>query len=178
MSGVWKATGWAVTIVAVLLALGLVAWVSVPRFLDLHGFVVLSGSMKPALPVGSVAFVRQAEAETIEVGDVLTFYHPESRSPVLVTHRVIEVVRDERLGRAFRTQGDANDIPDEWLVPNGNVYGTVEHVVPYMGHITAAIQGRTGFLLLMGVPGAVIIIGELRNIWREVVVSRRKGPAT
>jgi signal peptidase len=169
--------GWAVTGLAALLVLACLVWVTLPKVLGARPFVVLTGSMAPALPVGSVALVRPVQADQVRVGDILTFYHPESRSRALITHRVIEVTAVGG-GREFRTQGDANDLPDDWVVSQSNVYGTVSDVVPYMGYVTEVIQSRLGFLLLMGVPGSIIVVGEISNIWQQLAAGRAKSSPT
>jgi signal peptidase len=43
--------------------------------------VVYSGSMEPGLPVGTLAFVDSVPAESVRVGDVITFGDPRASSP-------------------------------------------------------------------------------------------------
>jgi signal peptidase len=108
--------GSALLLLAVLAAVGLAAAVGVvPRLLGGMTVTVLSGSMEPELPVGSVAIVRPRPAAEIGVGDVVTFVDrdPEKGTSRIVTHRVIGV----EPGPAFRTQGDANEDPDVRPVP-------------------------------------------------------------
>lgn len=152
-----------------------------PRLLGWQLVVVLSGSMEPTLPVGSVALVEPSHAASVRVGDVLTFRLPEGATNrpqgkvIQVTHRVVEVLQQgQTLG--FRTQGDANDQPDEYIVPADNVVGTVRWQVPHAGYLADRVRTRTGFLLLVALPGALIVAGELRNIWREIrtIRSRKK----
>ena len=166
-------TSWLVTLLAAALLLAFIGWVTLPRILNLRAVVVLTGSMEPALPVGSIAFVEKSGAQDIAVGDVLTFYRPDVTQRVLVTHRVVGVAREQGQP-AFRTKGDANEEPDEWLVPSANVVGPVTRVIPHMGHVTDLIRGRNGFLLLMGIPAALIIIGEAGKIRNELKIMRRE----
>lgn len=68
-----------------------------------------TGSMSPAIPTGSIAFVREIPASDVSVGDVVTV----DRSPALpVTHRVVEVLSTQGGSATFRMKGDANDEPD------------------------------------------------------------------
>jgi signal peptidase I len=169
-----KVAGWAVTLFAAALLIAFIGWIMLPRVLNLQAVVVLTGSMEPALPIGSIAFVeKDRSAETVQPGDILTFYRPDVPQRVLVTHRVVEVVR-ERGALGFRTKGDANSENDDWVVPAPNVVGTVSRVIPYMGHVTDHVRGRNGFLLLMGIPGGLIIISELNKIRREIKVLRQE----
>ena len=169
-----KAASWLVTSLAALLLVAFIGWMTVPRILNVQALIVLTGSMEPALPVGSVAFVQKSGDAAVETGDIITFYRPEAAQRVLVTHRVIEVVETED-GEAYKTQGDANDEPDAWLVPGQLVVGEVGIVIPHMGHVTERIRGRNGFLALMAIPGALIILGEIGKIRQELRILRKRG---
>lgn len=56
---------------------------TLPRLLGYEVYVVVSGSMEPAIPVGSALYVEIVPPEEVEVGDVIAFY---DRGAV-ITHR-------------------------------------------------------------------------------------------
>jgi len=124
--------------------------------------VVLSGSMEPALKVGAVAITRPVDAEDIKAGDILTFYSPLSER--LISHRVIAVEQGSSLH--FSTKGDANEDADPFILPPENVVGKVCFHIPYLGYVSQFVKTPLGFLLTLCLPGLIIIIMELRNIWR------------
>jgi signal peptidase I len=71
--------------------------------------VLRSGSMDPAMPVGSLVLTVPVTAEQLEPGDVITV--PDPQEDRLVTHRVVHV--EQEGGRWLVTlKGDANDTPD------------------------------------------------------------------
>ncbi len=158
---------WLVQAVASAILVATIAWLVVPRFAGWQPQIVLSGSMEPALPVGSVAFVADRDAEQVRVGDILTFRHPDYPGR-LVSHRVVAVNRDERGVVSFRTKGDANDSPDSWTVSADQVVGVVTFHLPYAGYAHRFVRTPTGFGLLVGIPAALLIVGEIGNIVREV----------
>ncbi|MBC8091842.1 MAG: signal peptidase I, partial [Pseudonocardia sp.] len=100
-----------VVLLALLLALAVAV---VPAAVGGSTLTVLSGSMEPTLPVGSVVVVRPRPPAEIGTGDVITFLarDPGSDATRVVTHRVVEVLP----GPEFRTRGDANPDPDPGLV--------------------------------------------------------------
>ncbi len=148
--------------VAVALALvGVILFFVVPRVLQWDMQVVLSGSMEPAMPVGSVVLVRPVDPEAVALGDIITFR--QQGSPDFVTHRVVEVVNEESL--SFRTRGDANEEPDTSLVPADALRGRVWVTIPYLGYVAQHVRQPWGFLLLVGLPGGLIIAGELFRIF-------------
>ena len=80
---------------------------SVPRLFGYQTYDVVSGSMEPEIPVGSMIFVKEIVPEDVVEGDIIAFY---SNSNV-VCHRV---TYNNIYERKFNTKGDAN--PDEDLI--------------------------------------------------------------
>jgi signal peptidase len=68
--------------------------------------VIQTGSMEPAVPVGSLVVARPVAADDVAIGTILVM-RPPGRSPV--THRVIDVDRETGLAT---TRGDANPSND------------------------------------------------------------------
>lgn len=90
---------------------------------------VLSGSMEPAIRVGSLVIVRPS-AE-YKINDIITFPSPEDPN-ILVTHRIIGIQTIEN--RIFYiTQGDANEEPDPDLIAKDDVIGKVLFTIPFLG---------------------------------------------
>ncbi|WP_214673411.1 signal peptidase I, partial [Escherichia coli] len=63
-------------------------------------------------------------------GDVITYQR--GRGDIPVTHRVVEVTRNEG-ELVFYTQGDANEDPDAVPVLAANVIGVVTLTIPLIG---------------------------------------------
>jgi signal peptidase len=158
MKKVAKSLGLAV----VILLIAASAFTLLCSFFGWHVDVVFSGSMKPALQVGSMVLTRPVEAQDISVGDIITFYSPLNEE--LTSHRVVGVENSPSLG--FRTKGDANEEPDDLIVPAENVVGIICFQVPYLGYASHFIKTRLGLLLTLCLPGLVIVIMEARNIRR------------
>lgn len=156
-----RLVGLLVSAVVALALVGIILFFVVPRVLHWDVQVVMSGSMEPAMPVGSVVLVRPVDAEAVAVGDIITFRR--QGSPDLVTHRVVEVVHGDSL--SFRTRGDANEEPDTSLVPADALRGRVWVTIPYLGYVAQHARQPWGFLLLVGLPGGLIIAGELFRIF-------------
>ena len=85
-------------------------------------YVVLSGSMEPAIPVHSVCFVNEnIPFAQITPGEVISF---RMEGGMLVTHRV-SAVQDGRC----TTKGDANSIEDAVPVTADNYIGKTVAVI-------------------------------------------------
>lgn len=131
-----------------------------------HSFVVLTGSMAPAIQPGDVVIVDETDPGAVGTGDVITFVREGSETPV--THRVVGV-QGEGADRQFETKGDANEDVDASTVPAGNVLGTVLVTIPYIGYVIQAVNSREGFLLLVAIPIGLLIVTEL---WSLLAASR------
>lgn len=135
---------------------------------------VLSGSMSPFLEPGDMIVTREVKPENIEVGDVITYRVDEK---TLVTHRVVEVIRED--GRiAFRTRGDANNTDDPELISEDRVVGSMAFKIPYAGYIGRFVRTPKGFVVMIVLPGVLLIAGEIKNIWNELSKEDKKSNKT
>lgn len=133
-----------------------------------HGFIVQSGSMEPAIPVGGVVFVAPAAPADIQRGDVITFNDPDKTAADTqrTTHRVVNVSRADG-EYIFRTKGDANEEPDPGTVTDAQMVGRVILALPLMGYVLAWLSSLPGFILFVLAPAALLIGNELWTIWEE-----------
>lgn len=132
--------------------------------------IVKSGSMEPAIPTGSLVFVRPSESYA--VGDVITFGR-DTAAEIPTTHRIIGV---DGAGSTiqYQTMGDANEDPDPRAIAPGEVIGKVFLSVPYAGYILDFARTPWGFALMIGIPAGLIIVDEVLRIVVEVQKMRRK----
>ena len=136
---IWSVFTTLLVILVVILAILLVG----VRLVGLQVFTVLSGSMEPAYHTGSLIYVREVDARTLDTGDVITFMMNED---TIATHRIAGVVPDEEDPNVirFRTKGDANEFEDATLVHYKNVLGTPFFTIPKLGVFAHFIQNPPG----------------------------------
>jgi len=143
--------------------------VLVPAVLTSSVAAVYTGSMEPAMPVGSLAVVRQVKPSEIVTGDIIAFNPPWEEPDVMVSHRVIEVVPGECIN--FRTKGDANKGPDLDYIPETCILGKVDVCIPNLGYVISYVarysRTEAGFVLLVGVP-TVLLVGSAFRDFRTV----------
>jgi signal peptidase len=147
---------WSARLLALLcaaLAAGAVAVIVViPRVTHGQAMTVLSGSMTPGIPVGSIVVVRPVDPADLHVGDVAT-YQAVPGKPVYITHRVVGI--DRVGGRTTYTfKGDANRGADVDPVVAGQIRGRMWFHVPYLGRARDLLKTRGGQLLLL-----VVLLG-------------------
>lgn len=132
---------------------------ALPYLMNCHTFTIITGSMEPALPVGSFVVIwRGVTPEAVAVGDVISYLWDEQ---TLVLHRVVEKHDD---GAYFITKGDANAGPDAEPVAYGQLRGRLALCIPGFGRFTGRIRTMARPLLggslallaaLLFLPGAL-----------------------
>lgn len=138
-----------------------------PTLLGFERYVIVSGSMEPTIPVGSVVYDEVVPLDQLEVGDIITFVPPpEFDIDDPVTHRVVEISdMDGQL--VFRTKGDANEDVDPWrMVLDGPDQARVVHHIPYVGYFYMALQVRWVQVLVIAVPAALLVGYIVVTLWR------------
>jgi signal peptidase len=126
---------------------------------------VLSGSMRPGLPVGGVAVSQSVPLSDIKVRDVIVFHKPTDPAE-LVVHRVIQL---QHTGSTYiaKTQGDANDVADPWTVAlNGDTAYRVRFSLPLLGYPGVWLR-NAGRMNLLAVGGGMVILFALVSMWRK-----------
>jgi len=142
--------------------------------------IVRSGSMEPAMPIGSVALTLPVAPEEVKVGDIIMFQppqHPTILNPdVIVSHRVIEVQADGEL--YFITKGDAVEDPDIFPVPASNVQGKVVFNIPHMGYaahsVVRYVGTQLGFVFFVCIPMLILVGSAVRDVNRSRNVRLRR----
>jgi signal peptidase len=121
---------------------------------------VLSASMEPSLPVGSLLVVAPIDASAVEPGMNVTFEDPVVAGRV-VTHRIVRLTPGDEL--AFVTKGDANAEADPFPVPARSIRGRVLWAVPGLGVPVDWLAWPRGFVILVVVPGLALVGLEVRS---------------
>ena len=155
---------------AALLALTLavaVAVVALPTVVGGSAMTVLTQSMEPGLPPGTLVVIKPTPVDDIAVGDVMT-YQIRSGESAVVTHRVIS--KTYAGGEVtFITQGDNNSAPDAAPVQEIQVRGTLWYSLPLLGWVNTALNGPNRTIVVAIAVGglftyaAAMAIGTLRD---------------
>ena len=160
-----------ITSTVLMIALGAIGVLLVSmRLFGMQGYTVLSGSMEPEFPTGSVIYVKKVNPDVLQAGDVITF---RISGGTVVTHRITEVIGDNGT-RRFRTKGDANEIADGSPVNAENVIGTPAFSVPYLGYALTYIQRPPGMYVAMAVAAWILLLIFLPSLIFEKGDNNRK----
>ena len=135
-----------------------------PRTGAYRTLTVLSGSMRPTIPEGSVVVVTPVALGQVRVGDVITYRIPVDDRRV-VSHRVVEVVEGGD-HPVVRTQGDANAAPDPWLARlDSEPAWRVRAAVPKLGYLIQSLRRPALANMLTWLVPALLALIWLADIW-------------
>ena len=133
----------------------------VPQVMGFSVLRVLTGSMKPEIPADSMLLIQKADAASLQVGDVISFFSPDpSLNGALNTHRIVGIAKVDG-SLQFTTKGDANLIEDQYPVDESRVVGKVLFVSTRLGKLLRLISNPLVFGLAVLVPLVLILVGNL-----------------
>lgn len=160
------------TIIVVMVVILAIMLIGV-RLVGLQVYSVLSGSMEPEYPVGSLIYVKEVDYKELKVGDPITYLLDED---TVVTHRIIEVLIDEEDPNTIRyfTQGDANDVPDGASVHYKNIIGKPVFSIPYLGYVSNYIQNPPGMYVAIAAGAILILLVFLPDLFVDEDKEKKK----
>ena len=132
-----EAFNWLVTLV---FSIGII-WFVVGVF-PVYPTVIVTGSMKPLISPGDIVLANklnnQTEIEALRAGDIILF----KRDRIIITHRILKVMKDDRGNLSFQTKGDNNSVPDSRIVHIDEVRGKYIAKIPIIGYPTLWLKAK------------------------------------
>jgi signal peptidase len=128
---------------------------------------ILTGSMSPTMPVGSLVVSRQVSAVDVHPGDVITFPDP-AKPGIEATHRVYATEPSAR-GPVIVTKGDANAIPDPWRLPQQGKMWVRVASVRSLGYPLGWLQAPVAHLVASLLPAFALAGWILIWVWKPVL---------
>ena len=138
-------------------------------FFGYNCFVVLSGSMEKEFPVGSVIVSKSVEAETIKVGDIISFMSIDpSYMDEVVSHKIRSITQYNG-ELAFETYGTTTGVSDGMPALSSKILGKYQFTIPYIGKAVLFIQGDKGFLIFIIVPLFIVFVLQVIKLIKILV---------
>ncbi|MDM7854394.1 signal peptidase I [Cellulomonas alba] len=141
----------------VTIALVALVMIVVPLLLGATPYTVLTGSMRPSMPPGTLVVTRPTPVEDIRVGDVVT-YQRRSGLPGVVTHRVVGIGASGAGERVIVVRGDANGVADPPVLPV-QIRGVVVYHAPYLGYLNTWVGANRPTWVTRAVAGSLLGYG-------------------
>ena len=138
-----------------------------PTIYGIQSFVVMSGSMEPAIPIGSIIYTQKAAS--YKINDVIAF----KQGKTTVTHRIVDI-KKQGSELQFVTKGDANKSIDSQLVTESQIVGKNAYTILNAGKLIAFLRTIPGFLIILVLPTFIFIGAELWSVKNEYEKSLKK----
>ncbi len=139
-----------------------------PKFFGYQIFRVLTSSMQPAISESTCIITKEVPQSELKVGDIITFVsEDEAIYGFYNTHRIYEIVEEDGETK-YRTKGDANPAPDQYLVSYDQVTGILVGEIPggqLIGKLFELLSNNKVYFLVIMLPLALVL---LSYIWQIV----------
>ena len=149
-------------IIAALISLAAV--LIIPILTGHKSMAVLSGSMEPKIPVGSVCYAKAIDVDNLKIGDIVTY---RLSGDTMVTHRIIKIDSDKK---QITTKGDANDTEDASPVRFDDIVGRINFHIPYLGYVSIYAKtplGITAVCILLFVLIVLLYLPDVFSMQEE-----------
>jgi signal peptidase I len=145
----------------------------VPKVAGATPLTVLTSSMEPLYPPGTLIYVLPVTPAEIRLGDVIT-YQIKSGDPAVISHRVIAINSPADGKRTFILKGDNNSDPDQAAVLPVQIRGRLWYSVPLLGWVNPALGGSKRSWIVDAVAVALFAYAAYMIISGIVSASRKR----
>ena len=157
MAVICSALGTALLIILIVLCIPF----TLPKVLNYQAYTVVSGSMEPVIPVGSLVYVKEIPPQEAAAGEVIAYYGSRDNN-VIITHRVLE---NRVIMGQFITKGDANQTEDMNPVKYDHFIGKVTVCIPHGGIAAQILTSWNGKLAAGGMICVAMLLHLLAAVW-------------
>lgn len=134
---------------------------------------VISGSMEPAIEVGSYIIIKETDANSLEIGDVITFV---SEEPAIYgmynTHRIYDICRDTYTDETlYITKGDAHETTDAYPVTEEQIVGKLVKVLPFgksIGKLLSHLSNNYVYFGIVFIPLGICLISYIIQLLKAL----------
>ena len=136
---------------------------TLPRIFGIEIYGILTGSMDPACPTGSLVYVKSVNPESLQEKDIVTF----QKGNLVITHRVVknDVQKEELI-----TKGDANNAKDIQPVAYEQIKGKVALTVPLLGYLALRLNSAAGIsvcVIILALGLMLWVLGDMMSIKKK-----------
>ena len=136
----------------------------VPSFFGWKPFIVLSGSMETQIMTGDVVVVKEIDANELKENDIIAFKEDDN---IVITHRIIEIKKDENGDTKYKTKGDNNNEEDDGVVNPEQIEGIYKFRIAKLGNFAIFIQTPIGMIVFLSIPLILLLLVQCEESTRE-----------
>lgn len=149
-------------------------WLVQQPIRGLRAYVVLSGSMSPTIPVGSLVLTRNISPNAYRPGLIVAFPAPGNRQAT-VLHRINRLRRNNAGAVEVITKGDANVGTDLWVLNLASLEGSMMVGIPWLGYLLHMLTTPFGFVFTALLLFGFIVLPEIRFLVHFLSTNKGSG---
>ena len=116
-----------------------------PSFYIYEAYLITTNSMEPELKKDDIIIIKKCKEEELKVGDIVTF----KRDGEVITHRIVEIDKNDNTGIQYLTKGDNNNVADDEYITFEDIEGLEILRIPYLGKIVNALKSGIIIILIL-----------------------------
>ena len=132
----------------------------IPSFFGWKPFIVLSGSMETQIMTGDIVVVKEIDAKELKENDIVAFKDTDN---IVITHRIIETIKDENGNTEYKTKGDNNNDEDNGYVKPEQIEGIYKFRIGKLGNLALFVQTPVGMIICISIPLLMLLLLQ----WKE-----------
>jgi signal peptidase len=164
-------TGLSVGFLLLVLAAGMLL-IAIPKLTGGIPLTILTQSMEPLLPPGTLVVDRPVKPSQIDIGDIVT-YQIAPGEPEVITHRVVAITYGSNGARTFTFKGDNNALPDAPVLP-AQIKGRLFYSIPGIGVVSLWMNGTARSWIVPFAAGALFLFATWMFIAGVVERARKR----
>lgn len=137
-------------------------------------FNIQTASMEPTIKTGDLIITQEADFDSLEVGDIISFLSKEQDTVIIKTHRITSVNNENGI-KSYVTKGDNNDAEDDTAVVEADFVGKYNGKrIGHLGSILSFLQSRVGFFIFIIIPLFALFIYQLYKFIVTIIEEKKK----
>ncbi len=141
----------------------------VPSFFGWKPFIVLSGSMETQILPGDIVVVKEIDAKKLKENDIIAFKYDDN---IVITHRIIEIIKDENGNTKYKTKGDNNNDEDDGFVRPEQIEGIYKFRIGKLGNLALFMQTPVGMVICISIPLILLLLLQWKESLKEGKVKK------
>lgn len=132
----------------------------VPSFFGWKPFIVLSDSMETQIMTGDVVVIKEMDTKELKENDIIAF---KDNDNIVITHRIIEIIKDKNENIEYKTKGDNNKDEDDGYVKPEQIEGIYKFRIGKLGNLALFVQTPVGMIICISIPLIMLLLLQ----WKE-----------
>ena len=113
---------------------------------------------------GDVAVVKEINTSNLKENDIVAFKDDDN---IVITHRIIEIIKDDDGTIKYKTKGDNNNDEDKGYVKPEQIEGIYKFRIGKLGNLALFVQTPIGMVICISIPLIMLLLLQWKDSMKE-----------